>query len=106
MLAGPALIHLFALERNPTTWNEVLAVHPCKCRTGPCLRGPGTRKSGQRIPPSPTLDWSVCPYGLLRSPFANACRSVHRIASISPVSGWPERYPTWLVRGVLALRGV
>ena len=52
-----------------------------------------------------SLDWSHCPLDLLAAPHFVACRQLDRLATISPLSGWPGDYAAWTVAGVLALRG-
>ncbi len=49
------------------------------------------------------LDWSVCPHGLLRSPFFAVCEEVLALGKIAPIAGWPNDLPPWVVRGVMAL---
>lgn len=50
------------------------------------------------------LDWSHCPLDLLGSPFFAAVVQLDRLAKISPLAGWPDRYAAWAVLGLMALR--
>ncbi len=50
------------------------------------------------------LDWTVCPLCLLRSGHLDTVQDLDRLASVSPLSGWPDRYAPWAVLGVLHLR--
>lgn len=52
----------------------------------------------------PELDWSVCPFDLLASPHMRACETIDRLARVSAVAGWPDKFPAWLVHGVMMLR--
>lgn len=50
------------------------------------------------------LDWSVCPLCLLRAPHLGLIAALDRMAKVTPLSGWPDRYVAWAVLGVLHLR--
>jgi hypothetical protein len=50
------------------------------------------------------LNWSVCPLDLLQSPFFTMVEALERLAKVSPLAGWPDRYAPWAVDGLLALR--
>lgn len=50
------------------------------------------------------LDWSACPLCLLRGPHLAMTEQLDRLAKVSPLSGWPDRYAAWAVTGVLHLR--
>lgn len=88
-----ALPHLLKLRQD---LGRVRTIWRCKCSAGPCLRRPTVDL--------PILAWSVCPYGLLRSPHLVTCIQLERLARIAPVDGWPGDLPPWLVEGVMVLR--
>jgi hypothetical protein len=50
------------------------------------------------------LDWNVCPFDLLESPFLRAVETLDRLAKVAPLTGWPDRYVHWAVAGILTLR--
>lgn len=52
----------------------------------------------------PDLDWSVCPLDLLGAPHFAVIIQMDRLAKVSPLSGWPDRYAAWSVGGLIALR--
>ena len=52
----------------------------------------------------PDLQWSHCPLDLLDAPHYAAIRTLSRLAHISPLAGWPDRYASWAVDGVMTLR--
>lgn len=52
----------------------------------------------------PGGEWSVCPYGVLRSAQFQVLIQVHRLAEVSPLAGWPDDWPAWLSWGIVELR--
>jgi len=69
------------------------------CRNGERLHAPGPG-----VAEIPDLQWSHCPFDLLNDPHVRAVRSLARLASVSPLAGWPDRYAAWAVHGLIALR--
>ena len=67
------------------------------CRGAPTLHAPSKTDI-------PDLQWSHCPYDLLGSPHIAAIRTLSRLATVSPLSGWPDKYAAWAVSGVMTLR--
>lgn len=53
---------------------------------------------------SAILDWSACPLDLIDSPFFHHVLAIDRLAKVSPVANWPDRFAPWLVGGLLSLR--
>lgn len=49
-------------------------------------------------------DWPKCPLAMLREPAWQAIRDVFDAAQASAISGWPEAYPDFVVRGVTELK--
>ncbi len=53
---------------------------------------------------TPSLDWSVCPLDVLTMPEFGHIFKLDKLATIAPLSGWPDRYAPWAVEGLLTLR--
>lgn len=70
------------------------------CRSGARLHAPASS-----VAEIPDLQWSHCPYDLLASPHIQAIRGLARLAAVSPLAGWPDRYAAWAVHGVMTLQG-
>jgi len=88
------LPHLLTIWQKESLYRRVW---PCRCRSGPCHEVP----EGAELPGG---QWSACPFGLLRGPQFQALLSLHECARISPVAGWPDRFPAWLAWGLVTLR--
>jgi len=89
-----ALPTLLKLARNPQKFAGVLG-----CKLLPPMHA---------VPPQareiPDLDWSHCPLDLLGAPHFAAIIQLDRLATVAPLSGWPDRYTAWVVGGLIALR--
>lgn len=51
----------------------------------------------------PDLDWSTCPL-CLAAVVLQPLHDLARLAEVSPLAGWPDRYALWVLRGILQVR--
>jgi len=85
---------LIRLSRKANSLRKVLG-----CRAAPALHQPGGS-----VADIPDLDWSHCPIDLIDSPQMVAVRNLSRLANISPLAGWPDKFAPWVVAGLMLLR--
>ena len=85
---------LIRLSRKATSLRMVLG----------CRHGKHLHKPGGNVADVPDLDWSHCPIDLLDSPQMMAVRNLSRLANISPLAGWPDKFAPWVVAGLMLLR--
>lgn len=69
---------------------------PCDCTGDRCLTVPAARIHGRT--------WSRCPWPEVRSAWWSAVLRIDRLASISPLAGWPDQWSAGLADCILALR--
>ena len=50
------------------------------------------------------ITWPTCPFDALCGSAWSAVVRTDDVASVAPLSGWPDTYAPWLVDGVIALR--
>jgi len=79
----------------------------CAKRCGDCP-GPGVEggcetrgKPGMIVGRS---DWPVCPRGLTRDPTWRRIVGLYQSALVSPLTGWPRAYRSYVVNGLVQLR--
>jgi len=69
-----------------------------------CKRGEHLHAPSSAVKAIPDLQWSHCPVDLLDSPHMRAVDMLSKLAAVSPLAGWPDRYAAWAVHGVMVLR--
>jgi len=73
--------------------------HRHRCAGAGCTHAPPIG-----IPGDAGWLWTVCPVGLLSSPWWTALLAVHDASEIAPLAGWPDRYTLWVADGLRAIR--
>lgn len=48
--------------------------------------------------------WPACPIALTSSPAWRAVCSLYLAAQVSPLAGWPDNRPLWVVEAMMALK--
>ena len=49
------------------------------------------------------LEWSVCPYGMLTTPWWHSMMRLDHARRLSPLAGWPDAYSHATVTAILAI---
>ncbi len=95
MTIGGALPILLRLQKKERMLRTVL-----RCRGAEHLHAIDPEVYAE----TPDLHWSHCPLDLLSHPMVRSLRVLDRVASVAPLDGWPTRYASWAVAGIIALR--
>ena len=93
------LPHLLTIWQRERLYRS--GVWRCRCREGACDEVPASDDGPAELPGGA---WSICPYGVLRSPQFSALLTLHECAKIAPLAGWPDDFPAWLTWGLVTFR--
>lgn len=101
--ASPPDLALYALAQARATEVESACGRSCAGCPGPGVPdGCETRKRPLVV--LDRRDWPMCPRGMLRVPAWQDLVSLYLSAQVSPLTGWPDAYPAWVVEGVTQLQ--